>query len=160
MAIPIPNLPTDNLYKFVALTGLFVAITGVFFLEIQVERSSKAVSVLKAQVEYKNYVLDLLESADTEASLSSDQRQRLVEKLISHEEEIIGGIADSGTELDTIEKRLRPIGLISLLGSIASMIGFRLWYRRVQKPLDEILQISLEKTRLEAEVLKENQSSK
>lgn len=160
MAIPIPNLPTDNLYKFVALTGLFVAITGVFFLEIQVERSSKAVSVLKAQVEYKNYVLDLLESADTEASLSSDQRQRLVEELISHEEEIIGGIADSGTELDTIKKRLRPIGLISLLGSIASMIGFRLWYRRVQKPLDEILQISLEKTRLEAEVLKENQSSK
>ena len=160
MAIPIPNLPTDNLYKFVALTGLFVAITGVFFLEIQVERSSKAVSVLKAHVEYKNYVLDLLESADTEASLSRDQRQRLVEELISHEEEIIGGIADSGTELDTIKKRLRPIGLISLLGSIASMIGFRLWYRRVQKPLDEILQISLEKTRLEAEVLKENQSSK
>ena len=149
MAFPIPSLPTDNLYKFIALTGLFVGVSSVFFMEIQVERNRKTVATLTAQVDYKKYVVDKLESK-TGNSLSNDQKLGLLAKLITEEKKIIEKLAESKTDLDITKKRLRPIRLISLLGFIASIIGFCLWYRRVQKPLDEILQLNLEKTRLEA----------
>ena len=45
MSIPIPSLPTDNLYKFLALSGLFLALFSLFITNSSLEKLEPLVGV-------------------------------------------------------------------------------------------------------------------
>ena len=149
MAFPIPNLPTDNLYKFQALSGLFVGMFGLIFMGIQVSQNAKLVSEVQAQIPYDQFLTSLI-SSENEEGLSQDQKLELRERVIENMRNSSLKNTQAQVNNDTNRERLFPLFIVSLIGFLMSLRGFRLWYERVQKPLDEILQINLEKAKLEA----------
>lgn len=108
--------PTDNLYKFMAIFGLILWVAGVLY------PWSKA------------YELEL-ELLEVEAQVEAYEAE---------------GKARNDPALNKSIKKIRLMfkaslayfvfGLISVgLGGYLMAVGFKLWYQRVQKPLDERL---------------------
>jgi DNA repair exonuclease SbcCD ATPase subunit len=85
MAPVIPNLPTDNLYKFLALFGLVLFVFGAFFPEEKLARSVaqvrdgvKALEVAKIRLTRKNAELvDALEQIEAKVAEQGRNKQQL-----------------------------------------------------------------------------------
>jgi len=145
----IPNLPTDNLYKFIALAGLLIAFVGYGFQHLDEERWYAQTKVMEVE-------LDALSS-------SSKELVKLTEEQTLPNDELSKEYENFQKSLFEFQKKFAPMnspgsqklyqwaGIAGYVGIILSIVGFVLWYQKVQKPLDEILKIQLEKAR-ESEV--------
>ncbi len=81
----IPNLPTDNLYKFIAIAGIIIAIFPCFLLYnnvqellIQAINNQTEVNVLNIETDYLNKELKHLENQTT--ILENDMQKKGLEK--------------------------------------------------------------------------------
>jgi|CXWL01.1.fsa_nt_gi biopolymer transport protein ExbB/TolQ len=140
----LPSLPTDNLYKFVALTGLALLALSLTFpvskiieLQMAVTESQALRAKLDIQDDTVERALQKLEksispSAGEVASVRELHEQR---KLMQIELDKTSKLNTYQLEWIQLYRSASIIGLI--LGSVLATLGFRFWYIRVQRPLDQ-----------------------
>ncbi len=181
----IPNLPTDNLYKFMSLSGIVIIIFSIYFCEIKVrEVSQNNIEFLKKQdnlnnkiarfndklgtisVLFETYQKDNIQKKDTSIFLSN------LETRISSLSNLRDGINTDYISQKAYHQRLNLLQeeskiityfsyLFIALGFVLTSTGFLLWYKKVQKPLDKILANDLAKSEFEkAKLDKEIAASK
>jgi hypothetical protein len=114
----LPSLPTDNLYKFMALSGIVLIISSSFIVWKHADRSQELLREVNAGLAVEKT------NSDDQGSHLSNMKLKLEElKLI---------LKDKPWYMAFL--------LISqIIGGFLSIIGFRLWYLRVQKYQDIIL---------------------
>jgi len=151
----IPSPPTDNLYKFMAISGVVLLIVAPFFWAkfyiTQAERTRLAIETLGSVSAW-----DTLES---KARIKigapvTDKQKKQVEKDDALQEES-GRVMHEFLLYDQFTYVVTGAAIfLGLLGLVLTAFGFPLWYLRVQKPLDQILLGSLErmKQKLKIEV--------
>lgn len=138
----IPSLPTDNLYKFAALTGLVLLLAAIFlWANFYIHRLEKnllvRVRLLEAiEAPYQYYIAKA--RAKNGEDVSIEQKT-----MISRFDEAKAASDQALMEFNQVDNYNLIVTRIALClgfsGIVISTIGFRLWYLRVQKPLDRIL---------------------
>ena len=118
----IPALPTDNLYKFMALSGIVLIVFSFLLPWRAANRSQELLRDVKANLR----IIDTL-------PLSSDERAKLLGNSVKNLE-----------ELKLIIEKDKPFYMIAFIigetfGIVLCISGFTLWYKRVQKYNDQIL---------------------
>lgn len=168
-----PNFPTDNLYKFLALVGTVIVILSIYFTETrvaevgdtiinveEVQNISKArYEALKIKLGQLNEIIDnsiaeqtgkkkavgKLEVRYSETEIKALHRQ--VQDLIGEQGIEMVKVNTSMKRLEKLNERSKRIFnwniLFIAVGALMAYNGFILWYRRVQRPLDELLQNEL-----------------
>ncbi len=154
----LPQPPTDNLYKFLAIGGLLIIVLPLYyiinreavlnekirstlhgvkidsieweFMEKDAEKMYYSIDTTKLK-DSPTYAIDMRRTVDSLES-KSRTRERATVKLAADTDFIIS----SRKELDKLEQ----IGLtIMIFGLLLSGAGFTLWYFRVQKYVDRAL---------------------
>jgi hypothetical protein len=185
VTVPIPKLPTDNLYKFVALSGLFLIALGIYVpgrdLDIALEKwapiargsallarhnasAEKATAEIirrtadigarvdamrRTNAELKNGQLGLAEAKaklgeqlKEGEKLQKDVRQLEIDSsahttdvnvLEKEEAEITADMAAVKLQTDGIKDTIVIGHAIVVVGVVVAVLGFWLWYARVQK---------------------------
>ena len=142
----IPNLPTDNLYKFIALVGVVVLLAASYFPIIKARELRLAKIEIEGQMRLLEIEVQHLQ--DTTKQLGSNEtigdcnREELVGKAYK--------LKMKNEEIKTNSKKVEVIGIDyelirkiqvagMILGFILSAFGFFLWYFRIQKYQDKQL---------------------
>ena len=148
----LPTLPTDNLYKFLALGGLVLLVASFAFPLIRI--SDIQVKLIEARrdgellkVETASFEKELDRVGQRPKVSSADAawyRTRLLDLRIKEIQ-----WSSRQEQIDQLTKELlfaqSFLGLGCGIGTVLSAVGFALWYRRVQKPNDLLLKRQLEK---------------
>lgn len=136
------TLPTDNLYKFIALAGIALAISSNIYFNSLVDKTVNAEDEVKLETELAKVEVEHLQIlvGDSEfQSLPSLRRWEIIkDKQL---------VAAKIPQLKTRASRLRDnvnrweisLCITTSAGTILSISGFLLWYRKVQKLLDKKL---------------------
>ena len=141
-----PNLPTDNLYKFTAIVGVVVLLVSVYFpiiksrelklAMIEIENQTK---ILRIETEYLEYITKNIKSAKEDRKI---EKEDIVSKSFIIKSKL-QEILSKTKQLDILEEdyyiiiKLQKICM--LIGLILSISGFILWYFKIQKYLDRQL---------------------
>lgn len=140
----LPSIPTDNLYKFLALSGLILAGFSGTFLPLQIHKTKLKVIEVEAEMQI---IGQERESIGWEISRLKEIEYPTPEQIAiiqdRHEENakrlILAESARKQLEylvrLYSLLSGLSGVGLV--LGLIMATVGFTLWYTRVQRPLDK-----------------------
>ena len=175
-----PNLPTDNLYKFLGLSGIVIILTSSYVLLITlIELEEKIIDTKEQQrisVEKNRESSERLEEfgkiAERLAAIKKKKKlpqnadksvlqyysgsdlKKLDEKLHqSFHQRIIETINTefNAQRVESLKQRAEQLKYASIFfnifGFVLSLVGFTLWYRKVQKPQDMLLQSELEKSK-------------
>lgn len=167
----IPNLPHDNLYKFIAFSGLalMLFVSYMFFTKtvelsddwIKLEGQSRDLvrtsEPLRAQIDSVKKRMTELEK------LPADRRGAEIDAIGKALAEMGPGTAEMNKKADEVKTqeellKMREVDLKlikssfkagNILGLIFLIVGLGLWYVRVQRPQDQLLktQLSAERTR-------------
>lgn len=143
--------PTDNLYKFLAIFGLVIAITGAVgayqaLAELRahlIESSYQGAKALQAQALAISNRLSLLTALEAAAKKGDKAKFKELERKWKFDQ----GEQVANTELKKLQelrdlfaersRMLSALGLLGVLfGAALSVIGFYFWYVRVQIHLD------------------------
>ena len=148
--------PTDNLYKFIALSGLAILLAcGWAHLRVDIEvmkLDRDANSLIQRMVrDHASHMAEQFDTAaiDTRAGIihNSETLQERVDQIFAssypNEDSQNNELAELGWKRGTLLRNNTPertflkcgIGF----GFVVAIFGFVLWYRRVQRPLDKIL---------------------
>lgn len=131
-------IPTDNIYKFYALFGLFMFLaSGYVFIQIHFMYNDLA---------YKNFVeYEVLKDAKNPTKAQEAER-------VMHERKIEIAIANKKTFL-------RATGAFMGIAIYLMIFGFFKWHRVIQPIQDQIMKKQLEKLELEIKMLSVNEGS-
>lgn len=163
----LPNLPTDNLYKFMALSGILLSITSyvLFFsvfhfvldnsLELRIDQNK-----LKFDQNILNNELDLLnretsiaatlvEKGDIDTIESSQLIAKIQKEMLSIFEKSksvdlsLSNFDARASVIDIYNKEenlaIDVMKFFSCFGFLISFLGFILWYAKLQRYQDQIL---------------------
>ncbi len=121
-------LPTDNIYKFFALFGLVIMVTGCVMFSSMLERYNERIY-----------------SAFLEAS-----RLEQIEKPSALQEKQLE-VVESRYEISISDRNFYVTisGIITGLGVILMFFGFYHWMKYIQPEVDRFLKVRLEKAELE-----------
>ena len=153
MTLPsIPQLPTDNLYKFVALSGVLLMLAGLIVPTVAQYRMGSTLRLLDHQNRISHEITERTDAASKaarEASKNIKTREqaesvlameRRVSKMIDSSNAQIGAakdiIAEAQDYKDYLDLLLLVGALSFVLGGLLAWWGFSCWYERLQKPLD------------------------
>ena len=130
----IPNLPTDNLYKFMAMAGMAIIIMGFLTVWAHANRSQELFRELQQGLALSNTELEqAMQIANPEERLSLLRKHNLeLAKLTSIQKEL-EFILDWKLRYEVFAVACM------VLGTLLSGSGFWLWYVRVQRHLDKML---------------------
>jgi hypothetical protein len=176
----VPEIPTDNLYKFVALSGVLMMLVGFAVPPVIRYRAMQADLALLTEykasnthrvrgVEQLSRSIELMEIANlreldrlragpradtTKAQLAEAFRKA---NAISDSAQ---AVADSAQQIDieTLDAAVQAdreffaffvwVGWgLALAGIVLATWGFRNWYIKLQKPLDELVRLDAESRR-------------
>jgi hypothetical protein len=157
--------PTDNLYKFLALSGLIVFLffgwahlkDDLAILKHRIEIAQMVERLVKIRHDYALPVAKAIDKEIEEGKIKWDAkahariRKVLIEDKLPEEDRLrdeFFELALKGRKLvhnDDPERVAILVGAAT--GFVFMVIGFSLWYRRVQRPLDEIMRYDLEERR-------------
>ena len=134
----IPNIPTDSLYKTLAIGGLIITIlSGYFMLDYFIDvddRIRKAIT----ENEALNYEHEVLKE---EADSNSLKWNEIGVRAIANKNEFIG-IKEYQANYNSL---LTTFSLLFSLGLLLSIVGFHQWYVKVQKYQDKIIRNEADK---------------
>jgi hypothetical protein len=152
--MPLPNLPTDNLYKFVALAGLTLALFSFVFPKVQEHNLSRVlwetkidIDVAGEQLRYIDEQTSTLEIKRQEAHRKNtslkpvkDDELRILD--LQHSLRIQQAQAKNKTKLlGDLTRELEEVRLFSKIGIALGLVltgfGFFLWYVKLQRYQDE-----------------------
>jgi hypothetical protein len=139
----IPNLPTDSLYKFIALSGLFILLLSVIYPLYRENELGQRLLTFEGEVEILNVDISFqLELAKNTKSHSFSLDDPDIPQILRFKEATAKletqrkQITFLSSEIDRY-KRFRWIGIC--LGMVMILSGFTLWYYRVQRFQDLLL---------------------
>jgi len=156
--IPIPNPPTDNLYKFLFVFGIILSIAVMFILPYKLNNSkaselqsieNKLRDSLKKHKAY--YMKDSLEIISG-ANFSKNKR------ILTADSIRLMADLKSGCSAQISKDRVKEIGqdwfmkalaYIFVTGGVIAVFGAFKWYTTTQKYNDLILQLQYEKMKKE-----------
>jgi hypothetical protein len=152
----LPNVPTDNLYKFIALSGVLIILSSsylsiqfIFDSSQKIRELNMDISIYYSKAEF--IVEDIEDLRDSNPKwdneeiselnyLIKEQRKLLLEKIEVEEKK------KELNRLDETTSIVIKYWLLVLFISIAMMIyGFSKWYTKVQRFLDKKLKKESEK---------------
>lgn len=149
----IPTLPTDNLYKFIALSGLLIVLVSFFIPicimhQVNMQRFDIEADVNVAieesrRLENKTNLLrqSMKDKSITkeEARLKNDEFDKISEKNTMNGIRLKSQLNKLKFTIEEI-KDLKWLVLIGCgLGVVIAWAGFLLWYKRLQKYQDIII---------------------
>jgi len=138
----LPNLPTDNLYKFLAIFGLVLFVFSVYMMN-DIKTESKLI--------YKNTEIKVLELRKN--ILSVPKNEKLIKQVAILETEAYKSAMN-------LNKKVYGFYLICFISTVLIYIGFRQWYHKTQKfndiklkkeALNDVKEISIHKMQFEKE---------
>jgi hypothetical protein len=151
---PLPNLPTDNLYKFAALLGFVLAVIGIVgplyvehvYLDLYGERFRATAAALKDHI---RWVTEIGLRANPEG-MPREKGEEMLQTLKSQKDQAISDTLDElkvyRAEADNNKSILRVVGCF---GGALAFAGFLLWYVQVQRPQDQTLAAELKTLNLD-----------
>lgn len=121
-------LPTDNLYKFLAIFGLLVALVPPIWLQWHVNQ------LLDETYKIRENIIDIQAVVNENTIADENMRQSKIalEKILLKRDQNNDKLLQAKLMWDLLL-------FSSALGSVASSIGFALWYKKTQKILDQNL---------------------
>ena len=128
---PSLQIATDNVYKFLCLFGLALIVVSIVSLV------STYTASLDRKIKYREVIISL--EANSQRNKADEERLEMNKKLMEiskSNENFANGV----------------LAFVLVLGAIFSLIGFWLWYERIQIRDDKLAQLQLEK--LQAEIAK------
>jgi hypothetical protein len=142
----LPTLPTENIYKFMALSGLALLIFSFTFpSRLADELELKAVEVTVEGKLISMEVSELqgeVESAKSNPNLSIEDKISFTHKLTQLNTKLIQ-FSGNNLRLSVLHKQASHALNLSLsgffFGLITAFFGFIFWYIRIQKPADLLL---------------------
>ena len=150
----IPSLPTDNLYKFLALAGLALLLFSFWYTDVKTSELSFKIAegkgemaVLKVYIDELPKEINSTEVVTKPKSVNDENSKELSKQR--HEYLIKDAQLKAKVEiltvlLEDIEFHHKVFAVGAFIGGFMSYFGFLLWYRRVQKPNDMLLLNQLE----------------
>ncbi len=126
-----------------ALGGMLLSAASYIFMEINFMKADALIAKIQALQNQFSTLNKLSESAP-EGQLS-DYLDQLIS--ITQKNEIL--LSELNNTIDFTSGYILLASLLVAVGIAISIIGFRFWYIRVQKPLDEIMQLNLAASRSE-----------
>src|SRR6266566_4123930 len=137
--LPLPNLPTDSLYKFISLSGVTLFFLGGGLLYLDDQRQTSQTAEIRAIGARSHHATELIKAdLNSRAGLRSpdlERHQRAADSLM--------GEMDARVEAFLEENQGNSVTLILLAAMAVGLYlaghGFVLWYKRVQKYQDMIL---------------------
>ncbi len=151
MPTPSPSPPTDNLYKFVAVSGLLLILTTIILyvighLEVR-KQWTLGITVLQTRVNLAD--ARLKQAIGPPSNLIQSEAEQWKESTATKISELLKSrlsrLENTGTEVNdywtSIYKALF-LGPLLLAGGIIGVlpmnIGFYLWFSRMQKHQDKV----------------------
>lgn len=148
----VPSFPTDNLYKFMALSGLAILGFSTYIgFRTTFERSEKW---REHYFEYRALELKLADIGGTTepgtdaldpSRRGEDFRLRNPEFFREWDEHALEHL-DLKSLDETYSQILNSCRGFGILGVALALFGFWQWYQKLQRPLDQLLRAELEAT--------------
>ena len=156
--------PTDNLYKFLALSGLALLLAaGWAHIRVDLELfkfqrdAESTMKVMTSELaghlanEFKNAADDIEKGkVRDEATLTKRVEAILASPTpneAKHLKQLVSLAWERGRLLRNNDPERILLRVAMLIGLLLCVAGFVLWYQRVQRPLDEILQSQVREAR-------------
>jgi hypothetical protein len=149
-ALPIPTSPTDNLYKFVSIAGLILLLGSPvywasFSLALEQRELDDLVAFFKTNQSTPGEYFFPPRADDTPEGKQRRERWETIKKTVDEAE--LERFRTSGN-LSLYARYRNTVAALSLLsafvGLLVSLVGFRLWFIRVQRPQDQLLALQLQ----------------
>jgi hypothetical protein len=147
------KLPTDNLYKFVAVVGLMTFISSGYFKFLMSEKTIRTIDDLqrtnleisRQQKEFSDHIFKSLKTLQESSGKSSqDFNQNLTQIGMETQRKAADQIAYmelNKTKFELIMWLDRLVSMVLFLGILAGPLmmywGFTRWYKRLQVFLDK-----------------------
>jgi len=135
MAFPIPSLPTDNLYKFIALTGFFTFVLSLGFLLTEGAAYETGLKTAQTQLDENEYALDYLNSERNTFTGNAEAMKRF--ELGKDVTSIIENISRLQSKSRKTNRLIAT--WFGTIGLCFALLGFSLWYFKVQRYQDKLL---------------------
>ena len=159
----LPNLPTDNLYKFLALFGLVITVSSTYFYVSETHRLEDFANQLDQTSAHLNIKFDAIDNEQShlkekytlllDSDATKENRFEITNNIVADIDVVAQRLErariDSATakmnenrfsemldDVDLVRKMSKPF---FVLGIVISFFGFVFWYINVQKQLDKIL---------------------
>ncbi|EOK5698512.1 hypothetical protein ACM6U9_004468, partial [Vibrio parahaemolyticus] len=150
----IPNFPTDSLYKFISISGVFLLVSFLLapeYSKYKIDLHQLAIETeearLKLLVDFNSDNIGLVEDAIAEAK---KEQKMLSEKYLKLHEETRKVNRENRLLLAKLEGKVRLSDYYTsqfervesfqfygiLVSFIYTVFGFVLWYLKVQRPMD------------------------
>jgi hypothetical protein len=151
--------PTDNLYKFLALAGLAVFILGLY-LTLTSTTELEKYRTLAEDADYRRYTYQQrydegVERIDAafragriDAAKATEQKKSLYQRTIGAASKYTKAVEEADASFDRIDAELRAryqvLQAMMWIGGGVSVVGFCLWYVKLQRPLDIMMGLDLQ----------------
>lgn len=142
MNMPAVPLPTDNLYKFLALSGVaLVALSFIYPIrrlgELEAKTIETEVQVSTLEIEVRDITADI--DAAERGHPDTDEVKTLRKRNSASEvksAELRGRAKLLNALQHDLEWTRRVLLALGVVGLFLSTLGFLLWYFRIQRPAD------------------------
>lgn len=124
--LPIPNLPTDNLYKFLALSGLTLSFVAVAYLYLEEKNFIDRYAGLKEissrlELEDSMYVEPATKSPGKTAVSELRQHSHTIDSLYREEKVRLDVIQMQTMDHDSIRKTCLGAGVIGIIVAVLGL---------------------------------------
>lgn len=123
----INNLPTDNLYKFIALSGLVLIFYSSFYIRPLIWEVEIEVARLATEIE----VIEMAEDVEAPEAKKLVTLEKLKNMKVKN--------AVTKQKHEKYKSLHNENKLLVFIGLLLTCLGFYLWYYRVQRPIDQKL---------------------
>lgn len=156
----VPNLPTDNLYKFMALTGTILFVAALFYPRHKSESIDLKIDKYIVEIKKQQLEMDAAESLMKEIELeintrsTSRESDSIIDRLTLELKEVSNRIELNEIEIEDkdqiIQREESKLNVLSFFSGILASIsvsiviaGFTLWYKKTQQIQDDLLKQQL-----------------
>ena len=150
------KLPTDNLYKFMSISGLVLLVLSAAYpwrfiqdVAVDVYEERKQLAEVSSDLNSLSAKRELGKLLEEEPKDALAEARKLNDSLaeIRKKTEVMSANAERVSYLVTLSIVFFIIGTIGgVAGIVICCIGFKLWYERSQKYLDAMVKKGAEKT--------------
>jgi hypothetical protein len=140
--VALPNLPTDNLYKFMAIAGLTLVVYSLIAPFALLNRNLEKIESVASEAAAIGADVKLLNESLKVDPVTPGDREEAGKRLeqsadVARRNAVLGVKREMVHRLNQQNLVVEIAGIVALLvGSALAVAGFYLWYDRVQKYLD------------------------
>lgn len=146
----LPAFPTDNLYKFIAIAGLilsgycaFFAYQQVWEIKFQIIGLETDERIIKTEITELTKELDNLSermAAENTIALQEVKDFQKRHLAIAHQKtRFEGKRRENELLIEQLNNHFKVFWVGIVGGLLVSIVGFWLWYKRIQKPAETLM---------------------